>query len=208
MDMAVANLFKHKIRFELDREVTEQYEPHTYRKGRYYVSANIDNAGSIGVNDASDLCTTLLKPFILHTISTVVHEEEEIPIDDIIVEVVLTELDGEYEDYELVYYHLDNPYSSEVNSDINNYTFPEHVLNEPFNICVNVYCYFISDELRDFQLRQELGIDFRDGNNNRTEPIPPPVESYRQEMRYLLRIYSEYLVSRLHAYRRLRILRR
>ena len=196
MDMAVAYLFKHKIRFTLDREVTDQYEPHAYRKGRHYVSIDIENAESIGVNNASDLCTTLLKPFVLHSISTVVHEEEN-QIDDITIALVFSELYGEYEDYELVYYHFDYPQAYteffSIHSGMNIYTFPEHLLNEPFRIWVNVFCYFISDELREYQVLKEINQELRDLDEHeririeqerRTierDPLPPPVESYRQE---------------------------
>ena len=179
MDMAVADLFKHKIRFSLVNKDTEQYEPRTYRRVRYYRSADIDNAESIGVNDLS---TTHFKPFILHTISTVFHEDTDIFIDNIIVEETLDELDGECEEYVLIYYNLEQPRTSQVHRDIRFYPFPEHVLNGPFCFSVNVLCYFCTYEEREFYFRLQHGIPFHDDwFNNNVEPIPPPLETFRQD---------------------------
>ena len=57
MDMAVANLFKHKIRLTLRSEVTERYEPEVFHRQLYYRSPSIENVKSIGLNDVNDLCT-------------------------------------------------------------------------------------------------------------------------------------------------------
>ena len=73
MDMAVADLFKHKIRLTFDSEVTERYEPDAYKRARYYYSPTIQNVESV---DAS-----LFKPFVLYALSKVVHEDRDIQMD-------------------------------------------------------------------------------------------------------------------------------
>ena len=177
MDMAVANLFKHKIKFTLDRHDPEyeEYEPETYRKERYYFSTTIANAISIGVNDANDL-GRLLKPFILHILSTIEYEERLL-IEEIYVAVEITNWASWGDEYTLISYRSERPYSSEVLNNINMF-LPDHILQEPFTICVNVCCYFISDNLRDALFRQELA--------SRIQSIEeyhytPPDETFRQE---------------------------
>ena len=65
MDMAVANLLKHKIRFE-------RYG------GDYgnvnYVSCKIENLESIGACSLYDLCLNQLQSFLIHVFSTILHE--------------------------------------------------------------------------------------------------------------------------------------
>ena len=43
MDMAVASLFKHKMRFTLGGVYTEIYEPTCFRRTHYYESPTIEN---------------------------------------------------------------------------------------------------------------------------------------------------------------------
>ena len=63
--MAVASLFKHKIRFE-------RYG------GDYgnvnYVSCKIENLESIGARSLYDLCINQLQSFFIHVFSTILHE--------------------------------------------------------------------------------------------------------------------------------------
>ena len=56
MDMAIANLFKHKVRFELVSEDPDYEEFHLYSVGRQYSSREIENIESIGLHDWVDLC--------------------------------------------------------------------------------------------------------------------------------------------------------
>ena len=78
MDMAIANLFKHKVHFKLESEECDTDEPYYHSKGRQYCSREIENVESIGVRDANDLCLKCLGPFLLHTISTVREERNHI----------------------------------------------------------------------------------------------------------------------------------
>ena len=207
MDMAAANLFKHKAHFQLRSEENDSYEPCIFNKGRTYISNEIENLESIGVSNANDLRLKCLEPFIVHIISTLVHEEY-IHIDSITVSATLIPQDGEHDDYDLVEYTLDNPeacihlFSSTNETRI--YSFPEHLLDASFRIYVNFYSYFVSDEEREeaflashgishaerdrmlLELR-ELVMFYRGRNNNNnnnitiSEPLPPPTETYRQE---------------------------
>ena len=160
MDMAVANLFKHKAHFQLISEENNRYEPCVFNKGRQYISNEIENLESIGVSNVTELYLKCLEPFIVYIISTLIHEEYH-SIDSITALVVLMPVDREYDDYELVEYKLDNPEASirlfSSSSERRIYSFPEHLLNAPFCIYVDFYSYFIS------------------------EPLPQPIETYRQE---------------------------
>ena len=152
MDMAVANLFKHKAHFQLRSEEDNRYEPCVFNKGRQYISNEIENLESIGVSNASELRLKCLEPFIVYIISTLIHEEYH-SIDSITASVELIPTDREYDDYEIVGYELDNPeanihlFSSSNERRI--YSFPKHLLNSPFRIYVNFYSYFLSHEERE-----------------------------------------------------------
>ena len=109
MDMAVANLFKHKAHFQLRSEENDRYEPCIFNKGRQYISNEIENLESIGVSNVSELCLKCLEPFIVYIISTMVHEEYYHYIDSVTATATLIP-QGEHDDYDLVEYTLDNPF--------------------------------------------------------------------------------------------------
>ena len=204
MDMALANLFKHKAHFQLRSEENDRYEPCIFNKGRQYISNEIENLESIDVSNASELRLKCLEPFIVHIISTLIHEEYD-HIDSVTATVTLIP-QGEHDDYDLVEYTLDNPeacirlFSSTNETKI--YSFPEHLLDTSFRIYVNFYSYFVSDEEREEVFLATHGISHADrdrmlleleelvmfyrginNNNNITilEPLPPPIETYRQD---------------------------
>ena len=183
MDMAVANLFKHKIRLILNSEVTKRYEPEAYKRGRYYFFLNIENVESV---DAS-----LFKPFVLYAISKVVHEDRDIQIDSVTIVAGITDL-KEYEEYALASYRFESPqYSPELfftHAEVDTRPFPEHLLNEPFHVWVNVISYFFSDKLREALFRQALNYENRDEENmddestDEEEDTPAPlIETHKQE---------------------------
>ena len=159
-------------------------EPYLYNKGRQYQSNVIENAESIGVRDANDLCTNLLKPLFLHTISTVVSEEWQ-RINHITVNAVLRPRGGDHEPYDLIYYQLDDPQSTihlfSDNCERVIYSFPEHLLNAPFCIWVGVFFYFISDEDRNYLFMAEFAS--RQGQEAPEEDhSDPPDETFRQDL--------------------------
>ena len=74
MDMAVANLLKHKVRFELESEDSDYLEERFYSKGRQYCSRKIKNVESLGTRSLIDLCLNQLQPFYQHVFSSMVEE--------------------------------------------------------------------------------------------------------------------------------------
>ena len=149
--MAVANLFKHKIRLTLRSEGTEIYEPMSFRRTRYYSSPNIENVESIGLNNVNDLCTILYKPFVLYAISKIVHEDHVIPIDSVTINIGVVDLE-EYDDYGLTRYRFENPLDSpelfSTHADVGSCSFPKHLFHERFYVFVKVTCYYPCSTLR------------------------------------------------------------
>ena len=96
-----------------------------------------------------------MEPFIVYIISTIVTKESE-HIDSISVKAEVRDLNGEWEEYDIVRYSLAKPkycihlFSS--NSETSIYSFPEHVLNGPFYIRVNVFFYFIPYHMREMYI--------------------------------------------------------
>ena len=72
--MALANLFKHKIRFELESEESDYLERRFYSKGRQYSSRKIENVKNLGSRNLIDLCLNELQPFYLHVFSSMIEE--------------------------------------------------------------------------------------------------------------------------------------
>ena len=76
MDMEVANLLKHKVRFEQAGHDSSWDELLIPNKGYYYLSTWIENGESVGIRNVCDLFIDKLKPLFLHIISTMYHEAE------------------------------------------------------------------------------------------------------------------------------------
>ena len=168
MDMVVANLLKHKIRLELELEVNEEYEPHTYKRCRYYRSTTLQNVERV---DAS-----LFKPFVYYVLSQVLHEDRDIIIDEVSIIVQVFGLEERVES-DLAEYRFETPRDYPElffsNSEVETHPFPEHLINQPFSVWVVVNCYFISDRFRDDLFRQYMMM--------REDVYTPPVETYRQD---------------------------
>ena len=152
MDMAVASLFKHKMRFTFEGVYTEIYEPRCYIRTHYYESPTIENVESIGLNDVNDLCTILCKPLVLYAFSKIVHEDHVIPIDRFLIGVGVTDFqDGE--DYFLTRYRFENlleyPELFFTHADVDSWSFPERLLKERTHIFVVVNRYYYCDSLRE-----------------------------------------------------------
>ena len=152
MDMAVASLFKHKMRFTLRSVHTDLYEPTCFVRTHYYESPTIENVENIGLNDVNDLCTILCKPLVLYAFSKIVHEDHVIPIDRVTIAVGVDDFQ-EGEDCNLQFYRFQNPLEySELfftHADVESCSFPERLLKERTHIFVNVYCYYYCDSLRE-----------------------------------------------------------
>ena len=150
MDMAVANLFKHKIRLTFEGVYTEICEPMCLRRTLYYESPTIENVESIGLNDVNDLCTILCKPLVLYALSKIVHEDHVIPIDSVTIMVGVFDLE-EGEECGLTRYRFENllgfPELFSTHAIVDSCSFPRRLLNERTHIFVNVNCYYMCSTL-------------------------------------------------------------
>ena len=180
MDMAVASLFKHKVRFELSGNDSNWNEPTIPNKGYHYLSNLIENGESVGIRSASDLFIDKLKPLFLHIISTMYHKAEmEVSSIDIMVGV----FDNESYDHDIVGYE----FTSGPNDAIMNYsrswvhTFPEGVLNNKFSIYIESYVYMVDDYVREMNAYYEEQARLAHQEMEENEPLAPPVETYRQD---------------------------
>ena len=174
MDMTVANLFKHKVRFELTGNDSSWDEPIIPNKGYHYSSNWIENGESVGITSASDLFIGKLKPLFLHIISTMYHEAE-MEISEIYITVGVIDYETSH-DYGIVGYE----FTSASNDSITNYSrswvyLPERRLNNKFSIYIESYVYMVDDDVREEQARLALQ------EMEEIEPLAPPVETYRQD---------------------------
>ena len=180
MDMAVASLFKHKVRFVQSEQGSDWGEPLIPNKGYHYLSNLIENGESVGIRSACDLFVDKLKPLFLHIISTMYHEAEmEISGIDITVGV----FDNESYDYDIVKYE----FTSAPNDAITNYSrswvypFPEGLLNNKFSIYIESYVYMVNDFVREMNAYYEEQARLSNQEMEENEPLAPPVKTYRQD---------------------------
>ena len=83
----------------------------------------------------------------------------------------------------LVHYlfeHSTRPFNSvefsSINPEVNTFSFPEHLINQPFSVWVEVNCYYVSDDLREAMERQYI-----EAMGEEEENYTPPTETYRQD---------------------------
>ena len=180
MDMTVANLFKHKIRFERCGNDSSWVELTIPNKGYHYLSNLIENGESIGIRSACDLFIDKLKPLFLHIISTMYHEAE-MEVDSIDIKVGV--FDNESNDYDIVGYE----FTSAPNDAITNYsrswvyTFPEELLNNKFSIYIESYVYMVNDYVREMNAYYEEQLRLAHQEMEENEPLAPPVEPHRED---------------------------
>ena len=159
MDMAIANLFKHKKRFELVSEDPDYEELRFYSVGRQYSSRKIENKESIGVNDWVDLCLYRLQEFFVHIVSTMI-PECLFPIDHTEIKARIR-LEGE--EHDLIGCTLDNPRNNihlfTKCSVPTIYGFPDDWWDEPFYIDVEAYSYVSPETFRKLATWELLGIN-------------------------------------------------
>ena len=180
MDMTVASLFKHKIRFERCGNDSSWDEPAIPNKGYHYLSNLIENGESVGIRSACDLFVGKLKPLFLHIISTMYHEAEmEVGSIDIKVGV----FDNESNDYDIVGYQ----FTSAPNDAITNYSrswvylFPEELFNNKFSIYIESYVYMVNDYVREMNTYYEEQLRLALQEMEENEPLAPPVEPHRED---------------------------
>ena len=152
MDMTVASLLKHKMRFTLRGVYTEIYEPTCFRRTHYYESPTIENVESIGLKNVNDLHTILCKPLVLYAFSKIVHEDHVIPISSVTITVGVSDFQ-EGEDCNLQSYYFVNPLERPelffTHACVNSCSFPERLLKERTQIFVKVRCYYYCESLRE-----------------------------------------------------------
>ena len=205
MDMAVANLFKHKIRLDLKVEGTDLDTSGCFNRTRYYRFQIIENVESIGLKDVNDLCTIFCKPFVLYALSKVIHEDRVIPIDEVTILVGVFDLE-EGHDYYLTRYRYDDLWDSpeffSTHSDVDSCSFPEHLFHGRFYVFIHVTCLYVCTALREeARFRSEFNYDrfwrhplsIEEYLNSSGDEIPieesmdeeeeytPPTETYRQD---------------------------
>ena len=202
MDMAVANLFKHKIRFELKAEGINLYEPMCFKRTRYYESPFLENVESLGLKNVNDLCSILCKPFVLYLLSKITHEDHVIPIDNVTIMVGVIDLGDQRG---LTRYRFENPLDSpelfSTHADVDSCSFPDRLLNERTLVFVEATCYYICSNLREeARFRSEFNYDrywrhplsIEEYLNTSNDDLPfeeiyeeeeytPPTETYRQD---------------------------
>ena len=146
MDMALADLFKHKIRFELVDEDPDYEDLRSYSIGRQYSSREIKSLKSVGALSSVDLSTNHLQSFYTHVLSTMI-QECPFAIDRAENKPQII-LDGDAAGQrDLIGYTLDNPRNNlhlfsrcavlQVNDVIGN----DWLKDETFHIYVEVYLY-------------------------------------------------------------------
>ena len=173
--MAVSNLLKHKIRFELVGQGADIDEPTLFMTYRNYRSPDLENVKSLGINNVNDLSTVYCKPFILYTLSKIVHEDHIIPINEVKIIVGIADFQ-EGEDYDLTCYCFEWPLNYPelffTNSDIDSTSFPERLLNVRTYVFVDVKCFYYCGSLRE-------EVRFRRAfNNDKHWRYRYPIEDY------------------------------
>ena len=101
MDMAVANLFKHKINFCLTNEGIDQYQPLHYTRYRIYYSSTL--------RDIEKVDAFLFKPFVYYVLSKVLREDRDIVKDEVSITICVIGLE-EREERFLVRYRFESPW--------------------------------------------------------------------------------------------------
>ena len=152
MDMTVASLFKHKMRFTFEGADTGICEPRYFVRDLFYKSSTIENVESIGLNDVNDLHTILCKPLVLYAFSKIFHEDHVIPIDRVLITVEVND-SQEGLGCLLQRYCFENPFrypeSFFTHADVDSHSFPEGLLKKRTHISVNVFCYYYCESLRE-----------------------------------------------------------
>ena len=163
MDMAVANLFKHKMRLDLIVKRTVFVAPRCFERIRYFRFQIIENVESISLRDVYGLYSIFYESFILYAISKVLHEDRVIPIDEITIRIGVYDLE-EGEGYELYCYRYnriwDSPQWFSIQREGNCCEFPEHLVRGRFYPWINVCSSYSFGTLREeARFRKEFNYD-------------------------------------------------
>ena len=154
MDMAVANLFKHKVFFRLVSHAPDLYEP--LSKGYHYVSNEIENGKSIGFESAHDVYGSKMRPLFRYIFFKMLFDAENL----VRIHISVHLISGTDREEHIIYaeYFEDNFFIEGSESVF--YTHPRNLLDQKFYIRVEGYCYF----------RKRLTI-----------PIAPKAEAFKED---------------------------
>ena len=174
MDMVVANLFKHKIRLEFELKTTIEYDS-VHKIEWWYASPLLQDIEKV---DAS-----LFKPFVYYVLSKVLHEDQDIIIDEVSIKVKVFGLGG-YISCTLAQYCFETPRDYPelffTHSEVETCPFPEDLINQPFFVWVDVNCYFIPSTFIEVLDRREFNLG--DESQDEDEVLPSPsIKTYRQD---------------------------
>ena len=192
MDMAVANLFKHKAIFNMKRS-RMRFDRHPYYRTYFnkYTSNGIENSQSIGVTDINGLCMKCLEPFMVYAISRVVVEETEY-IDYLTVYAELKEDNFPrdlHEDIHRIYsIKLDDPelylHALASNSEMTIHPIDTRLSDKPFYINISVCFEFLTPIGRQGieRLRYIEAMRVQEEEEEmEEEEYTPPIETYRED---------------------------
>ena len=202
MDMAVANLFKHKIRLDLIEERIDLLILRTrfFERKQYYRFQIIENVESISLRDLYSLYTNFYKSFILYAISKALHETRNVCRDGITISIGVYDLE-EGEGYELFWHRYDLIW--EFPGWFSDYLEREIVVNRPDHL-VRGYFYpwinvstthIFNTVLEEARFRSEFNytgywrhpVSFEVLLNTYNNEVPneeeytPPTKTYRQD---------------------------
>ena len=175
MDMAVSNLFKHKMRLDLIVERTNPSAPRRFERRLYYRFQIIENVESISLRDVNNLYKIFYKPFILYALSKVLHKDRVIPINEFTITVGVSDLE-EGERYDLncySYNHIwDYPEFFSMHRDVDYCPYLDHLVHGNFYLWINVSSYY------DFTNRREEARFRSEFNYDRYWQYPLSIEQY------------------------------
>ena len=164
MDMALADLFKHKIRFELVGEDPDYEDLRSYSIGRQYSSREIKSLRSVGALNPVDLSLNHLQSFYTHVLSTMIREcPFAIDRVEIKPQVILDGVAAGQRD--LIGYTLDNPrnnihlFSRCAVLQVKNIFDNEWLKDKTFRVHVEVYLYVPNEEWTKLESWKFLGIN-------------------------------------------------
>ena len=169
MDMSLAYLLKHKIRFKC-------YE------GNYgnvnYLSSRIEKLRNIGAHNLYELGLNQIQSFCLHVFSMILHECPHVLSTIVFYVNVIQSRRSIGKEY-LIVFRIENPRNNahlfSRSSVIQFYNFDDNVfrVNKPFFITVETRIIINTPTIMPDGWREE--------ESDEEEPYTPPVETYRQD---------------------------
>ena len=180
MDMAVANLLKHKIWFSLMDQTSNPIGSFPHYKGYHYRSNVIEHGKNIGLNHTNELYDKT-KPIIYYILSTMQRYTEELRVlyhinqwEAIIMIGLIREEDrADYITHSIKYEDGEGGFNQSEGEITWHGDHPRNLIDDKFSIDVEAFVYY-----RIF-IRIEEGYDSSDSSDE--EEYAPPTKSYRED---------------------------